>query len=282
MARELAVIEAEIKASRLAKPELAELDAPEAVSDYSLWEKVIAYCIWVFENLLDTFRAEVRAEITANKTSTIEWWKSKISEFQYNPENPQVLTIEDFVVKYPVVDPSLCIITRRSVSEVEKNNRRIISVKVAKGNAEDLSPLNDSELAALVDYTHALRPAGISMEIVSLYADRLYLEADIYYKGQYVKDAVKANVITAINTYLIALEFNGTVRLLGVVDAIQQVEGVSDVVVKIAKGREQATPITSGNVVAFDRLYATSAGYITPEDTAGYTLQDTLNMIADV
>lgn len=283
MARQLEVIEAEIRTNRLAKPELSDLDAPDAISDYSLWEKVIAYCIWIFENLIDVLKTEIATEIANNKTSTIAWWKNVISEFQYDPENPQVLIIEDFIVKYPVVDPSLRIITRRSVTEVDKNNRRVISVKVAKGEtAEDLSPLNESELAALIDYTHVIRPAGISMEIVSLFADRLFLEADIYYKGQYVKDTVKANVITAINNYLNSLEFNGTVRIIDLVDVIQKVDGVSDVVVNLAKGREQATPIDGVNVVTFDRVYATSAGYITPEDTEDYTLEDTLNMIADV
>lgn len=282
MARSLIEIEQQIRSTRLSKPELSDLDGPDAVSDFSLWEKVIAYVHWIFEQGIDALKIEINNEIANNKTSTISWWKARISEFQFDPENPQVLVEENFITKYPVVDESLRIITRRSVNEVEKNNKRVVSIKVAKGLSDDLSPLDETELAALIDYTLALRPAGISMEIISLFADRLFLEADVYYKGQFVKELVKANVIAAINNYLANLEFNGTVRLIDLVDFVQKVPGVSDFKINIAKGREQATPIGGLNVVTFDRIYLSSAGYLTPEDTNGFTLEDTLTMIADV
>lgn len=285
MARTIPVILAEIRGVRTGKPQLADLDGPEAVSDYALWEEVFAYCIWLFEKLMDTFRAEVDKEIEDNKVSTISWWQNQILEFQYDPANAQVVEEIDFIARYPVIDESLRIIKRCSVRNVAKNGHLVVSVKVAQVVDNQYVPLNETQLAALVDYTLKKRPGGISMEIISLYADRLKLAADIYYKGQYDKDLVKAAVIVSINSYFEYLstnDFDGLVRLLTLEDFIQNVPGVSDVKINLAQGREQATPVDSPNVVVFDRIYYTSAGYIIAEDTAGHTLADTINMIADV
>lgn len=284
MARDKETILQQIRATRATKPELADLDGPEAASDYSLWEDVIAHIIWLFEILVDTLKEDINKEIALNKVASIAWWHAKILEFQFHPTIPQVVEEIDFIAKYPVIDPELRIITRCSVREIDVNNRRIISVKVAKGT-DELMPLNENEMKALEDYSHELRDPGISMEFVSLYADRLKLSADIYYKGQYIKDQVKLNVIAAINNYLaglVVLELSGVVRIIELIDAMQNVEGVRDVVIHLAQGREQATPVDGLNVVVFDRIYNTSAGYIIPEDTAGHTLSDTINMIADV
>ena len=285
MARDLSVIQAEITAARTAKPELADLDGPTAVADYSLWEEVYAYCIWLFEKLLDAFRVEINTEITNNKVTTKSWWHNQVLNFQYDPTTAQVIEEIDFIAQYPVVDPTLRIITRCAVRNVPRDGHLVVSVKVAQTVDDALVPLNDTQLAALVDYTLAIRPAGISMEVISLYADRLKLVADIYYLGQYDKDLVKAAVIQAINDYFSYLsneEFDGLVRLLKLEDFIQAVPGVSDIVIHLAQGRDEATPVDGDNVVVFDRVYYTSAGYIIAEDTVGHTLADTLNMIADV
>lgn len=281
MARDKEVILQEIRTARMSKPELSDLDGPEAASDYALWEEVMAYVIWLFEKLVDILKGEIRQEIALNKVASIPWWHAKILEFQFHPTIPQVVKEVYFLANYPVIDPELRIITRCSVREIDSNNRRIISVKVAKGT-DELMPLNENEMTALEDYSHELRDTGISMEFVSLSADRLKLTADIYYKGQYIKDQIKLNVIAAIGNYLAALEFDGVVRIIDLIDAIQKVEGVRDVVIHLAQGREQATPVDGLNVVVFDRIYNTSAGYIIPEDTTGHTLADTINMIADV
>jgi len=269
----------------MAKPELSDLDGPAAVADYSLWEEVFAYCSWLFEKLLDAFRTEINTEITNNKVTTKSWWHNEILNFQYDPETPQVVEEIDFIAQYPVIDPTLRIITRCAVRNVRKDGHLVVSVKVAQTVDGAFAPLNDTQLAALVDYTLAKRPAGISMEVISLYADRVKYVMDIYYKGQYDKDVVKAAVIDAVNNYhayLSSEEFDGLVRLLKLEDFIQAVPGVSDIVIHLAQGRDEATPVDGDNVVVFDRVYYTSAGYVIAEDTVGHTLADTLNMIADV
>lgn len=285
MARDLTTIQAEITAARLAKPELSDLDGPTAVADYSLWEEVYAYCVWLFEKLLDAFKIEINTEITDNKVSTLSWWQNEILKFQYDPTTPQVVQEIDFIAQYLVVDPTLQIITRCAVRNVARDGHLVVSVKVAQTVDDQLAPLNDTQLAALVDYTLVKRPAGISMEVISLYPDRLKLVADIYYLGQYDKDLVKAAVIQAINNYFAYLssdEFDGLVRILKLEDFIEAVPGVNDIVIHLAQGRDEATPVDGDNVVVFDRIYYTSAGYIIAEDTVGHTLADTINMIADV
>jgi hypothetical protein len=283
MSRSLSTILTAIRTDRQARPELADLDGSLSAADYAVWEECIAYNHWLFENKVDTLRAEIQQIVDNNEFGTDPWWQNKILEFQYDPANPQVIQRINGILQYPVIDPTLRIIARSSVKTIVVNNRSKVSVKVAKLNGATLMPLNPSELAALVDYTLKIRPSGISLDVVSLYADRLKLVADVYYKGQYPVNLVQANVIAAIGNYCQYIsyqELRGEVKLLTLTDFVEAVPGVSDFVINQASGRDQAAAVGAGTV--FNRIYSTSAGYIIPEDTVGYTLLDTLTMIADV
>ncbi|RKR83175.1 hypothetical protein BDD43_3377 [Mucilaginibacter gracilis] len=283
MARALSDIIAVIRGTRATKPELADLDGPLSASDYAVWEESIGYSQWLFENKVDALKAEIQTIVDSNVFGTDEWWHEKILEFQYDPANPQVIEEIAFVARYAVIDVTLRIITRASVRTINVDNRRQVSVKVAKLSGSALGPLNDAELAAFTDYTLKLRGTGISMEIVSLFPDRLKLVADVYYSGLYGADLVRTNVIAAIEAYCLYIsqtKLDGQVKLLNLVDFVQAVPGVSDFVINAAYGRDQATAV--GSATLFNRIYPTAAGYIIPEDTAGSTLADTLNMIANV
>lgn len=284
MARALTDIIQGIITSRQSKPQLAGLNGPRAASDYGLWEDAVGYCHYQVELECDDLKAELDQEIANNHPGTRAWWGEKITEFQYDAAEPQVIEEIDFIAQYPVIDETKRIIARRSVRNVAKNGHLVVSVKVAKLVNDVYMPLSEDEMTALNDYTLAIRPAGISMEIVSLFADRLKVVADIYFQGQYSEALVKTNVKQAIDDYAAILsssndQFDGLVRLSLLEDYIQKVPGVTDVVLHQVYGRDQASPVVNG--VLIDRVYYTQAGYIIPEDTTGHTLDDTLTFIAE-
>jgi hypothetical protein len=115
--------------------------------------------------------------------------------------------------------------------------------------------------------------AGVQYLVASSAADKLFLEAEIFYNGQY-SAVISTNVIAAINAYLAAIPFDGNVRVNKLVDAIQAVDGVTDVVINNLAMRADAvafgskTYLVQANDLIFSK-YPTSAGYIIEETTGG-------------
>lgn len=285
MARTIAVIKQQIIHAKNAEASLAGLSSPSQSSLWNLWAYITAVAINLHEQLWDIFRTEVE-EIASNVApGTPQWLRTKTLEFQYSTTEPQQIQLINFVPKYDPVRTDLRLVTQCSVKIA--NNRTIV-LKVAKGT-EELSPLgqhplvapntldNNAEINALKSYIDAIKFAGSAIRVISLFPDRLQVTADIYYDGQYVKDNVQAAIKNAIANYLKNLPFDGVVSNTKLVDAIQAVPGVLDLQLISVKGRAYQQIAVNASEVG--RLYTSEAGYLIPEDTEGYTLDDTLNMV---
>ena len=234
---------------------------------------VVAISQNIHEQLFDTFKTEVESIATNAIPGTAAWVQSKVFEFQYDATTSQYVEIIDFVPAYAVVDESLRIITRCSVLTL--GNGRI-QVKVAKSDPP--VPLAGAELTALTQYLENILPAGPYLTVTNLDADKLYIDANIYYDGQYI-DSIQATVEEALNNYLAVLPFDGTVMVSKIQDTIQAVAGVKDVVINEVRARKDTTVFASATTVT--RQWATVAGYIVEETTASNTWGDTITYIVE-
>jgi len=232
----------------------------------------------VHEQLWDVFKADLEELAKKAVPATPIWWQDRVLKFQFG----DVITLDEFQPVYVEVDEEKRIVTQCSVTQ-EAN--RVVKIKVAKGTLPGLSPVSSVELAALKDYVLKIKPAGTNIQVVSMEADRVKIEADVYYGGQYVESTVKAAVIEAIDEYLTSIPFDGRMNLNKLVDAAQAVEGVEDFVLNNVESR--AALISAGSasvnklVENYDwnsRNYTTVSGYLISEDESGSTLDDTLNM----
>ena len=290
MARSIAVIKQQIIDAKNGEDLLSGLNSPSQSSLWNLWAYITAVAINLHEQLWDIFQSEIETIAASAAPGTPQWLRDKTLKFQYSATNPQILQLIDFVPQYAVVDSSLRLVTQCSV-KLEGN--RTVLLKVAKGT-DTLTPLgietippntldNNPEINALKTYIENIKFAGTAIQVISLQADRLQVYADVYYDGQYVLDTVKDNVKTAIATYLKNLPFDGQVSNTKLIDAIQSVQGVLDVQLQRLSARVFAQAASTPtdlikNYAVLSRQYATEAGYIIPEDTTGYTLDDTLNV----
>jgi len=285
MARTTAQIKALIVAAIQADTTLSvELTSPSSVAIWNLLAFVIAQSINILEQLVDLFKVDIEAIAAQSYYGSALWWKQQMLKFQYSATNPQVIQIIDNVIKYPNVNKDLNLITACSIT----NSEGAIIIKTAQGVIGAYFPLTNLMLTAAQNYATSITPAGETPTVISINADKLYIQADIYFLGQFVSTAVKANVILAINTYLSDIDFNGTIFVAKIQDAIQGVLGVKDVVIKNITARSDAQTIATGTnlvlngtVTNASRLYSTFAGYIIGETTASFTLNDTLTMIAE-
>jgi len=260
--------------------------------DPLLWSKrnllrLICYTIAIgqalLEQLQDKFLSDVEEVQSKSAAASTLWLQDAMFKFQYSLLNPQVLQMIDNVPQYPVIDEELRIITACSVKSNISNQ---VKIKVAKENP--FVALDALELAAAQSYIDLKGAAGITYIVSSGNADKLYLEANIYYQGQYA-GVIQANIIDAINDYLQTLSiqnFDGSLKMVDIEVLIRSQPGVNDVLLKNVRARKDADVFADGtdlvlNQTVISRLWNTDAGYIVEENTVGKTFADSLTFIAE-
>ena len=237
------------------------------------------------EQLMDQLKASI--ETTASKTpaaSTL-WIQAKMFLFQYSSTVPQYVQLINTIPQYTTVDPTLRIITACSVTSNTPNE---VVVKVAKTSGTDLVALSSSEITASQGYVTTIGTAGIKYTIVSLNSDKIGIEANIYYQGQY-SATIQANVINAIKAFFITLSqtnFNGSLKVTDIENVVRGVAGVNDIVILNMTARADTTNyasntamVTSSTVV--QRLWESQAGYLGEETHTGNDYATTLHFIAE-
>jgi len=280
MARSIATIQATMDAEQALQTDLTTLNSPSQTAIYRLWKFITSTIINYLEQLWDIYKAELETQISAAAVGSNAWLQSKVMKFQYSASTPQVLAVDsNFAINYPTIDTTLQIITRCSVTTT---SQRVCLVKVAKSDPP--VALSAPELSSLSGFLSDLNFAGVNYVAQSLTSDKIYIDADIYYNGQYAS-TISANVIDAINAYLAAIPFDGKIKLMSLIDAIQAVTGVTDVVLKNVAIRADATAFANKTYLVQNKtsiipLYQMYAGYATEETTSGYTFTDTLVFIA--
>lgn len=279
MARTIEQIQSAIITDIQATPELAEANSTSKRAIWRLFAYVQASAILLLEQIIDTFITANELKISQAIPATASWLNSKVLEFQYSATNPQIVQLVDFVPVYPVVDKSLRLITRCSV--VTTLSSQVI-IKVAKN--EPPVALTSTELSSLQSYINQIGVIGVNYNTQSLTSDKLYIDAEVYFDGQY-STVIQARVISAINTFLSTLSFNGILKVSDIELAIRGVVGVSDVLLKNVKMRSDVTPFTGGtfliqNNTVISRIFPTISGYIVGETTTGNTFTDKLTFIS--
>lgn len=239
-----------------------------------------------FEQLADVTASDLTDIANSAPTGNSAWIQRQILNFQFG----DVIEIsDDFVPFYPVVDPSKRIVTRCSVLPDQASG--IVEIKVAK-NQDPPEPLTASELTSLEDYyygtgdTQGIGFAGVKAEFTNQPPDRIFVEGVIRYFGQFDPSTVKANVIQAIEDFLVGFQnenFNGTIKMQRLEDAILAVPGVSrfEFATDGIKARDFNTPFASAAVISPDGFYNTIAGYAISEDETGETLDDKISTLLE-
>lgn len=281
MARSTDEIITQMDSQQSAESGLSSLNNPSQTSIYQLFKYVVAQCINFFEQLIDVKKDEIDALLANSAPNTEAWLQNKIMQFQYSATNPQVLSIINYVPSYATIDESLQIISRCAV---KTDINKVVKCKVATGSTP--TTLNALQYSSLYGYIDNILNCGVSFDLINIPSDKLYIEAEIYYDGQYIS-SIQSNVESALNTYLSNLPFDGTVFINDVEDVLQSVTGVKNVKIIAIKARQDATAFASAtNVFNLSlgvniRKWDTVSGYIIEETTAGQTFSDKITYIVD-
>lgn len=286
MARTVEQIRASIYEKIEAKDDLKDLfDNP---SQTKLWGEIVfavSVGIAIHEQIMDEHLTRVTD--SSNTVYNVDWLRERIFEFQYDSTTPQVVALNsDLVPEYPTVDETLQII---SVCNLYLGANNVFSVKVAKNDPPE--KLTAGELTAFQDYLTdggsstalglGIGVTGCTNTAVSDDPDYIWLEADVWYDGEY-SSTISSTVQAAIVNYYHNLDGQGYLRVTDLEEVIKSVPGVIYVDIENLGIRANATAFGSKTLLvdSFETLLRESqaaAGYAYEEVTASEDLATKLS-----
>lgn len=257
MARTINEIYQAIIASKDSNTSLSSLNSTSSfgIANSIFW--ICATAISIHEQIYDVFTSEIEAKKAVIHGQTGLWWNDKmINSFQFDPTDTDksILVIDDNLnYYYPVVDATKRIIKYSATSAVSRQ----VTIKVAKDDGSgNPAQLTSDELLAALSFVNSIQDAGTLINTISLPADLLLVNFNIYFNAQYGQATVLSNVKIAIQTYLQNLRFDGVIQILKLIDQIETVPGVTDILLVSAQAKSEADAYQ-----LFDRQYFTKAGY---------------------
>jgi hypothetical protein len=198
------------------------------VSFENIQYDIVAFSIWVLENLFDTHRKEVDTIIDEKMPHRASWYRTKAKAFQYGfaliPDtdkyNNTGFTPEQIeaskVIKYAAVTQSA----------------GQILIKIATEVNGVLSPIAPEVKAAFEAYVLEIADCGVKYFIVNHLPDILLLNLKIF-RDPLVLDSSGMSILNgnypvqdAINEYMKELPFDGELVLAHLIDKLQKAEGV--------------------------------------------------------
>jgi len=251
---------------------LASLNSTSKVAIWRLWAYITAVAIWTHETLWELFLSEVKAAADAAVTGTAPWYQAQA--FAYQHGDSLVYDAATGRYKYATVNAASQVIKRCAVVEQQSG---ILAIKVAKLNGSGLPiALSAPEQTGFVSYLKKVRFAGTRFTLFSGDGDIITIPATVYYEAIIPLPTLKANIEAAIQAYIGGLPFNGELLLSRLVDAIQVVEGVTDVVLSAVKTKAAPADAYASIVRAHVPVY----GYYKIDTSTGFTLNDSVTYVA--
>ncbi len=265
MARTIEQIQQEMITAVQADATLAPLLT--STSKVAVWRgilNIVATCIWTIDKLCDILKIDIDETIAALKPHSLRWYAGKAKAFQYGYN---LVNEADYYDNTGIDDTTIAASKIVSYAAVVEQVRGV-RIKVAKTVGADLAALTVGELAAFTQYMKEVKDAGVKLKITSAVADLLKLSLRIQYDplvtnaaGARIDGTTATPVKDAIKLHLKNLPFNGVFSIQKLVDAIQAVEGVSDLNVDSVQTKYGALPFTAVNISVIP-----DAGYLRIED----------------
>lgn len=270
MSRSVSQIEQSILNQISQTPSLSGLNSVSQTAIYRLIAFIVASAQGIEEQLTDTFVLDVEAIVAAGAPMTAQWLQNQVFGFQYSSTNPQVIQLDTttFAPFWPTIDTTLRIITRCSVT---RGNQNQVNIKVAKGTTP--MALASPEISALTSFVNTIASPGIIYNVISTNADKLFTGVTVYYQGAY-SSTINASLLSAYNSYLANVPFNGLIQVSDLELILRAVPGVNDVILNNISARADSTSFGSGinlitNNQVLIRNFQTISGYVIDETTSG-------------
>lgn len=259
-----------------------DVTTPSRVAEHRIWLWIFSLFTWMHEVLFDAHVAEVDTRVQQARFGTLQWWVIKMQQFQYGYA---LAVVDDFFTYYDTTSTTAVdsrIVARAAAISLGNGDVRLKAAKEL--TPDEPEALSSAERAALEEYCRMIQPAGPTVTVISLNADRLRLTAECHYDplvinpdGTLISDGTTRVVDVAIRAYLKAIPFNGVMSITHLIDAVQAAQGVNDFVVSLAEFR----PGDSVGYTPITRIHSTLSGYMREEDSP-YGFEDTITYVPGI
>jgi hypothetical protein len=233
---------------------ITSLTSTSMAAYWQLWAFITAVSQNLMEQRFTILQQELETTASAAAPETTSWIQAQVLAFQYGN---QIQINPDFSIGYP--DPQLPLII--SNCAVVPNGAGGIGIKVTS----DAGLLSSAQSNALTSYLQSILGAdlGANFSLINALPDTLIITGDLYYNGQY-SGSIVDNVTNAVNDYITAIGFNGTIKVSDLIEVIRTAAGVTDFVPNnISASPNAGSPIylvQTGTIKG--REYITSSGKI--------------------
>ena len=112
---------------------------------------------------------------------------------------------------YTSITNGALIITKAAFQVLSSGSYEVLILKIATtdGQTDRLIALTNDQLSAFISYFNLYKLPGIVVNIVSLNANILNFNAQIYYNASYDLTTIKSNIAAALTTFKNNFTFNG-------------------------------------------------------------------------
>lgn len=243
------------------------------VSLESILFYIVSAAIWTLETLFDMFKAEVDDKISRAVVASIPWYYKISKEYQHGNDLIFDETTQQYI--YPTIDESKQIIRYAAVRDMGSS----VSVLVSADQAGRPIKITDDVLRAFKYYLNKRKPAGVVLNINSYSPDIVKIEAEVVINpillnpnGSLINTPGRYPITEAIETYLNNIIYGGTFNKTRLVDAVQQAEGVIDVVLGNCYARTAATE--EFTLIGNNNYTAESGSFKIEDLSISYVVQD--------
>lgn len=211
---------------------------------------IVAVCAYSLEVMFDAFRKDVDERIARNIVPTVRWYHTQALAFQYGDGLVYDEGAQAF--RYATENRAKQVVRYCAV----KDRGGSIQILVSGESGELPSVLSNDVLTAFKAYMNSVKIAGVILDIRSLAADSIRIEATIQVDpqvigtdGRRISDGTYP-VRDAVDNYLRGIIYGGTFNKTKCVDALQNVEGVLDITlgtVRAKAGSATEYAVVEGN-----------------------------------
>lgn len=190
---------------------------------------IVAACCHVLEVLFDSYKEDVEARIRSAVVASVAWYWRMATEFQYGDALVFDEKTQQYV--YATVDETKRVVRYAAV----RDRGTSVEILVAGDDGGVPRALSNGVLRAFEEYMNRVKIAGVVLNIRSREADSIIIRARVFVDplvidgtGRRITDGGRP-VDAAVEDYLRNIVYGGTFNKTRLVDAIQQVAGVTDV-----------------------------------------------------
>ena len=248
---------------------LKDLTSTSKVAIWRLVFYVVSVCVWIHEQLWDTFLIDITTIANNAIPGTAQWYIKQIKAFQLG----DMLIWDGNKFSYAAINSSKLVVGQCAVIL----SSSVLYIKVAKFINGLLTPLLSSELTSLKQYIEKIKFAGTQITVINDPADLLQLAYTVYYdplviyynsinpadtlNGSLISDPTIYPVNSSIINYIQALSFNGTFQVASLTDTIQASQGIKNVVANIVKAKYALLSYVDILSIS-SQSYLSNAGYL--------------------